>query len=98
MVEQWHELEVNYPGLEHVVLQYSAGMPLAEFKDQLRRLGEAGMPELTKTSAVAADEVQRVHTTTRHRKGVVTRPSPHPEMTKNVSGHGASLGPFRLFS
>jgi hypothetical protein len=30
-------------------------------------------------------------------KGVVTRPSPHPEMTKNVSGHGVSLGPFRLF-
>jgi hypothetical protein len=29
---------------------------------------------------------------------VVTRQSPHPEMTKNVSGHGVSLGPFRLFS
>ena len=69
MVEQWHELKVKYPGLEHVVLQYPAGMPLAEFKDQLRRLGEAGMPELTKTPAVAADEVQRVHTTTSRRKG-----------------------------
>jgi hypothetical protein len=31
-------------------------------------------------------------------KGVVTRQSPHPEMTKNVSGQGASLAPFRLFS
>jgi hypothetical protein len=55
MVEQLHELEVKYPGLEHAVFQYPEGMPLAEFKDQLRRLGEAGMPELTKTSAVAAD-------------------------------------------
>lgn len=55
MVEQLRELEVKYPGLEHVMFQYPEGMPLAESKDQLRRLGEEGMPEFTKTSAVAAD-------------------------------------------
>jgi hypothetical protein len=35
--------------------EYPEGMPLAEFKDQLHRLGEEVMPEFTKTSAVAAD-------------------------------------------
>ena len=54
-IEQLRELEVKYPGLEHVMFQYPEGMPLAEFKDQLRRLGEEVMPEFTKTSAVAAD-------------------------------------------
>lgn len=53
-IEQLHELEVKYPGLEHVMFQYPEGMPLAEFKDQLRRLGEDVMPEFTQTSAVAA--------------------------------------------
>jgi alkanesulfonate monooxygenase SsuD/methylene tetrahydromethanopterin reductase-like flavin-dependent oxidoreductase (luciferase family) len=54
-IEQLHELEAKYPGLEHVMFQYPEGMPLVEFKDQLRRLGEEVMPEFTKTSAVAAN-------------------------------------------
>lgn len=54
-IEQLHELEVKYPGLEHIMFQYPEGMPLAEFKDQLRRLGEEVMPEFTKTAAAAAD-------------------------------------------
>jgi hypothetical protein len=54
-IEQLHELEVKYPGLEHVMFQYPEGMPLAEFKDQLRRLGEEVMPEFTNTAAAAAD-------------------------------------------
>jgi alkanesulfonate monooxygenase SsuD/methylene tetrahydromethanopterin reductase-like flavin-dependent oxidoreductase (luciferase family) len=54
-IEQLHELEVKYPDLEHVMFQYPEGMPLAEFKDQIRRLGEDVMPEFTKTSAAAAD-------------------------------------------
>jgi hypothetical protein len=54
-IEQLHELEVKYPGLEHVMFQYPEGMPLAEFKDQLRLLGEEVMPEFTDKSAAAAD-------------------------------------------
>ncbi len=54
-IDYLHELEDKYPGLEHVMFQYPEGMPLAEFKEQIRILGEEVMPTFTKGSAAAAD-------------------------------------------
>jgi hypothetical protein len=54
-IEQLHELEAKYPGLEHVMFQYPEGMPLAEFKEQIRRLGEEVMPAFTQSATAAAD-------------------------------------------
>ncbi len=54
-IEYLHELEVKYPGLEHVMFQYPEGMPLVEFKEQLQRLGEEVMPEFAQPATAAAD-------------------------------------------
>ena len=33
---QLKDIEAQYPGLEHIMLQWPEGMPLREFKEQLR--------------------------------------------------------------
>ncbi len=38
------ELEAEYPGLEHIVLHWTEGMPADEWKQQLRRFAEEVMP------------------------------------------------------
>ena len=53
--QQLRDIEAKYPGLEHVMFQYPEGMPLAEFKDQIRRLGEEVMPAFTSSATAAAD-------------------------------------------
>ena len=53
LVAQLRDIEANYPGLEHVMFQYPEGMPLAEFKQQLRRLGEEVMPAFTRATVAA---------------------------------------------
>ena len=39
------EYENRYPGLEHVILHWPEGMPLAEYSEQLTRFHEEVMPE-----------------------------------------------------
>jgi len=38
------ELEAEFPGLDHIVLHWTEGMPAAEWKQQLRRFAEEVMP------------------------------------------------------
>jgi len=47
LIAQLRDIEAKYPGLEHIMFQYPEGMPLAEFKQQLHRLGEEVMPAFT---------------------------------------------------
>lgn len=44
VIDRLKELEVEYPGLEHVMLHWAEGMPPAEWKDQLRRFAAEVMP------------------------------------------------------
>lgn len=44
LVAQLKEIETKYPGLEHIMLQWPEGMPLPEFKEQLRVLAREVMP------------------------------------------------------
>ena len=39
------EYEERYPGLEHVILHWPEGMPLAEYSEQLTRFHEEVMPK-----------------------------------------------------
>jgi alkanesulfonate monooxygenase SsuD/methylene tetrahydromethanopterin reductase-like flavin-dependent oxidoreductase (luciferase family) len=50
LIAQLREIEAKYPGLEHVMFHWPEGMPLQEFKEQLRRLGKEVMPAFTQTS------------------------------------------------
>ena len=54
-IEQLRQIEALYPGLEHIMLQYPEGMPLAEFKQQLRIFGEEVMPAFKQAAPAAAD-------------------------------------------
>jgi alkanesulfonate monooxygenase SsuD/methylene tetrahydromethanopterin reductase-like flavin-dependent oxidoreductase (luciferase family) len=54
-IEQLREIEAKYPGLEHIMLQYPEGMPLAEFKEQLRIFGEEVMPAFKDSTTAVAD-------------------------------------------
>jgi hypothetical protein len=47
LVAQLKEIEAQYPGLEHIMLQWPEGMPLREFKEQLRMVAGEVMPAFT---------------------------------------------------
>jgi alkanesulfonate monooxygenase SsuD/methylene tetrahydromethanopterin reductase-like flavin-dependent oxidoreductase (luciferase family) len=51
VIAQLRDIEAKYPGLEHVMFQWPEGMPLEEFKAQLRLLGQEVMPAFTQASA-----------------------------------------------
>jgi alkanesulfonate monooxygenase SsuD/methylene tetrahydromethanopterin reductase-like flavin-dependent oxidoreductase (luciferase family) len=53
LIEQLRQIEAKFPGLEHVMFQWPEGMPLQEFKDQLRLLGQEVMPAFTPTLAAS---------------------------------------------
>ena len=44
MIARLKELEIAYPGLEHVMLHWAEGMPAEEWKAQLRMFAEQVMP------------------------------------------------------
>ena len=43
-IEVLKEYEARYPGLEHVILHWPEGMPLAEYSEQLTRFADEVMP------------------------------------------------------
>src|SRR5438128_3222096 len=47
LIAQLKDIEAKYPGLEHIMLQWPEGMPLREFKDQLRLVAREVMPAFT---------------------------------------------------
>jgi len=51
LIAQLKEIEAQYPGLEHIMLQWPEGMPLREFQDQLRTLAREVMPAFTGATA-----------------------------------------------
>jgi hypothetical protein len=56
LIAQLKEIEGQYPALEHIMLQWPEGMPLREFKEQLRMVAESVMPAFTgATVAAGAD-------------------------------------------
>jgi hypothetical protein len=56
LVAQLKDIEAQYPGLEHIMLQWPEGMPLREFKEQLRMVAGEVMPAFTgATATVGAD-------------------------------------------
>ena len=54
-IAELREIEAKYPGLEHIMFQYPEGMPLDEFKEQIRILGEEVMPAFTGAATATAD-------------------------------------------
>ncbi|HSX77712.1 MAG TPA: LLM class flavin-dependent oxidoreductase [Candidatus Saccharimonadia bacterium] len=55
LIAQLKDIEAKYPGLEHIMLQWPEGMPLREFKEQLRLVAHEVMPAFTgATAAVGA--------------------------------------------
>ncbi|MGI8554556.1 MAG: LLM class flavin-dependent oxidoreductase [Dehalococcoidia bacterium] len=44
VVQRLKELEVEYPGLEHIMLHWAEGMPAEEWKGQLRRFAHEVIP------------------------------------------------------
>lgn len=54
LIAELRAIEARYPGLEHVMFQWPEGMPLDDFKEQLRILGREVMPAFTQ-SATPAD-------------------------------------------
>jgi hypothetical protein len=54
LIAELRQLEATYPGLEHVMFHWPEGMPLKEFKEQLRLLGQEVMPTFTRTAAASA--------------------------------------------
>ena len=50
-ITQLKEIEAKYPGLEHIMLQWPEGMPLREFKEQLRLVAREVMPAFTGAAA-----------------------------------------------
>ena len=53
LMAQLREIEAKYPGLEHVMFHWPEGMPLQEFKEQLRLLGKEVMPAFTQPSTTS---------------------------------------------
>jgi alkanesulfonate monooxygenase SsuD/methylene tetrahydromethanopterin reductase-like flavin-dependent oxidoreductase (luciferase family) len=47
LIAKLRQIEAKYPGLEHVMFQWLEGMPLQEFKEQLRLLRQEVMPAFT---------------------------------------------------
>src|SRR5262249_56386881 len=47
LIAQLKEIEAKSPGLEHIMLQWPEGMPLREFKEQVRVLAREVMPAFT---------------------------------------------------
>ena len=56
LVAQLKDIEAQYPGLEHIMLQWPEGMPLREFKEQLRLIAGEVMPAFTGATATAASQ------------------------------------------
>ncbi|MBI3966349.1 MAG: LLM class flavin-dependent oxidoreductase [Chloroflexi bacterium] len=50
-VEYFRELETKYPGLEHIIFHWAEGMPIAEFKEQLRIMAREVIPAFTSRGA-----------------------------------------------
>src|SRR6266566_3540157 len=53
LIAQLKDIEAKYPGLEHIMLQWPEGMPLREFKEQLRLVAREVMPAFTGATAAA---------------------------------------------
>jgi hypothetical protein len=51
VIAQLKAIEVQYPALEHIMLQWPEGMPLHEFKEQLRLVAREVMPAFPGTAA-----------------------------------------------
>jgi hypothetical protein len=51
LIAQLKDIEATYPGLEHIMLQWPEGMPLREFKEQLRLVAREVMPAFTGATA-----------------------------------------------
>ena len=51
LIAQLKDIEAKYPGLEHIMLQWPEGMPLREFKEQLRMVAREVMPAFTGATA-----------------------------------------------
>src|SRR5436309_14825260 len=47
LIAQLKDIEAKYPGLEHIMLQWPEGMPLRDFKEQLRLVAREVMPAFT---------------------------------------------------
>jgi alkanesulfonate monooxygenase SsuD/methylene tetrahydromethanopterin reductase-like flavin-dependent oxidoreductase (luciferase family) len=46
-IAQLKDIEAKYPGLEHIMFQWAEGMPMQEYKEQLRMLAREVMPAFT---------------------------------------------------
>src|SRR5947208_8060480 len=53
LIAQLKDIEATYPGLEHIMLHWPEGMPLREFKEQLRLVAREVMPAFTGATAAA---------------------------------------------
>jgi alkanesulfonate monooxygenase SsuD/methylene tetrahydromethanopterin reductase-like flavin-dependent oxidoreductase (luciferase family) len=51
LIAQLKDIEAKYPALEHIMLQWPEGMPLREFKEQLRLVAREVMPAFTGATA-----------------------------------------------
>src|SRR5919109_4470072 len=51
LIAQLRDIEAKCPGLEHIMLQWPEGMPLREFKEQLRLVAREVMPAFTGATA-----------------------------------------------
>jgi len=53
VIARLKEIEAKYPGLEHLMLHFAEGLPLAEFKEQLSRFAHEVMPAFASPERVA---------------------------------------------
>jgi hypothetical protein len=52
LIAQLKDIEAKYPGLGHIMLQWPEGMPLREFKEQLRLVAREVMPAFAGATTV----------------------------------------------
>jgi hypothetical protein len=49
IIERLKQMETDYPGLEHIMLHWTEGMPAEEWKEQLRHFAHEVMPAFQTT-------------------------------------------------